>query len=776
MYRSLNTRISAQAPRAVRKIMTAALGYTAALAAAHYFLPSGWIPWCAAGLSLASFFAFILRGDTRQRALLLILSASVGFLWYWGYDAVFIAPAEALAGETLTVTARVTEASEERGDYSVCYIRLTEEGLPRTKVAVYDFYGNMPDLAPGDIISAKLEFSPATVSYGEETDVYSSRGVFIRAYMESAPVTEGRAALAFLYFPKTLARWVQNSVAELFTEDTAGYIKALLTGDKSSLYEDRALYNSLGTAGIRHTVAVSGMHLAYLWGFLCLFLHNRRKAAALGIPVLWVFALLAGFTPSVVRASFMLSMAAAAPLLGRENDDLTSISAILLILLLSNPVSVGSVSLQLSFSAMAGIVLISQRVYSWCDEKWKKPAKKKAPFRGFLLASFSASVGALVFTTPLCALHFGYVSLISPLTNMLVLWVLPICFIGGYAAVAAGAAFVPLGIGAAFIVSWFVRYIILVAKVLSALPFAAVYTGNNLVGWWLVFTYAVFLCAYLRRREAPFRPVTPISISVIALAAVLVGTAIFYNSAASVTAIDVGQGQSIAVFEGSDTVLIDCGGGGTWEDAGDTAADYLQGCGRTRVDVLVLTHLHEDHAGGVAELLSRVDVKHLVLPAGTDDGDGLRDGIIETAEANGTEITYISEDTDMTVGNISLRLFAPLPVGDENERGIIIIASIGDYDILVTGDVNATVERMLIESAALPDFELLVAGHHGSRYSTSFELLDAINAETAIVSVGYNTYGHPTEEALWRLSAYGMEILRTDEIGNVTIRIDEHGQ
>jgi competence protein ComEC len=93
----------------------------------------------------------------------------------------------------------------------------------------------------------------------------------------------------------------------------------------------------------------------------------------------------------------------------------------------------------------------------------------------------------------------------------------------------------------------------------------------------------------------------------------------------------------------------------------------------------------------------------------------------------------------------------------------------------VTGDVNATVERRLVESAALPDFELLVAGHHGSRYSTSYELLDAINAETAIISVGYNNYGHPTEDVLWRLSAYGMEILRTDEVGNVAIRIGEDG-
>jgi competence protein ComEC len=133
---------------------------------------------------------------------------------------------------------------------------------------------------------------------------------------------------------------------------------------------------------------------------------------------------------------------------------------------------------------------------------------------------------------------------------------------------------------------------------MAALPFAAVYTANNLVGWWLVFTYAVFVCFTLKKRKASFRPALPLSISVITLSAVLIGTAVFYHSQASVTAIDVGQGQSIALFGGGGTVLIDCGGTGTWEDAGDTAAEFLLGSGRTRVDVLVLTHLHEDHAGG----------------------------------------------------------------------------------------------------------------------------------------------------------------------------------
>ncbi len=759
----------------MRKLVNAAMAYTAALVIAHYVLPHGWLLICAAVPAALSLPALALRGNLRVRAMILLLSSAVGFLWYWGYGAAFAAPAEELAGQTRYVTARVTDYGADKGNYSVVYVRLEEANLPRAKVAVYDFYGHMPQLSPGDMIRAELSFSTASESYGEVTDVYSSRGIFVRASLESKPENLGRAAFSFLYFPKVIAEWVREATGAVFSGETRAYMEALLIGSNGGLYQDRPLYNAITGSGILHTVAVSGMHLAYLWGFLSLILTNKRMVMTLGIPAVWVFAVMAGFTPSVARAAFTLTMAAVAPLLRRENDAPTALSAILLILLLENPFAVGSISLQLSFSAMAGILLLSGRINSWLNSVWKRPENKPAVIRRFIIASLSSTLGAIILTTPVGALHFGAVSLVSPLTNLLVLWVIPFSFIGGYAAVFLGAVLPPLGMAAAWLVSISVKYIIFVAKLLSSLPFAVIYTANSLTGWWLIFSYAVFLYAWWRKGKARFRPLVPISVSVTALAVLLAATAVYYNSGAFVTAIDVGQGQCLAVFQGCNTVLIDCGGGGKWRNAGDTAADYLIARGRTRVDMLVLTHLHADHANGVSALMSRMDVRYLALPADAEDEDGLVGEIISAALRSGTEIMYVSEDTDAAVGGISLRLYEPLGAGDLNERGIIVIASVGDYDMLVTGDVNVAVERLLVDSAALPDFELLVAGHHGSKYATSYELLDAVRAETAIISVGYNNYGHPTREALWRLSAYGMTVFRTDQMGTVTLRIDKNG-
>lgn len=131
---------------------------------------------------------------------------------------------------------------------------------------------------------------------------------------------------------------------------------------------------------------------------------------------------------------------------------------------------------------------------------------------------------------------------------------------------------------------------------------------------------------------------------------------------------------------------------------------------------------------------------------------------------------YITEDTVLDVGNIGVTLYAPLKAGTENERCLSMTVSVGKYDMLVTGDMNRTAEVALLENHDLSGTELLIAGHHGSKYSSSEELLSETGANAAFVSVGYNTYGHPSTAALSRLHDAGMTIYRTDLNGTITVR------
>ena len=147
--------------------------------------------------------------------------------------------------------------------------------------------------------------------------------------------------------------------------------------------------------------------------------------------------------------------------------------------------------------------------------------------------------------------------------------------------------------------------------------------------------------------------------------------------------------------------------------------------------------------------------------------------ITALAEEKGIETLFLAEDGDVTFGESALRIYAPLGSGGANEEGLSVLCTAGDFDGLITGDMNDTVEKRLIKYGALPDLELLVAGHHGSKYATSEELLLATTPELAVISVGYNTYGHPAPETLERLAAAGCAIYRTDWQGTVTITATE---
>ena len=170
----------------------------------------------------------------------------------------------------------------------------------------------------------------------------------------------------------------------------------------------------------------------------------------------------------------------------------------------------------------------------------------------------------------------------------------------------------------------------------------------------------------------------------------------------------------------------------------------------------------------VAEML---DVDKLIMPENPNDDDGLLAEILASAERNDCEVVYISDRSQFELGNLGIKIWQPMDVGDENERGLIIQLNAGDYDMLVTGDASSSVERYLVSQEEISGVELLIAGHHGSRYSSCGDFLKYIGGETAIISTGYNTYGHPTYETLARLDAYGYNILRTDLNGNIEIRL-----
>jgi len=150
---------------------------------------------------------------------------------------------------------------------------------------------------------------------------------------------------------------------------------------------------------------------------------------------------------------------------------------------------------------------------------------------------------------------------------------------------------------------------------------------------------------------------------------------------------------------------------------------------------VVLTHYHADHANGLALLLARVGVDTLYLPDIAEE-NGEKTAVLALSERYGVEVRYVTEETQTAVGEVSLTLYPPVGERGANELGLTILCSAGEFDTLITGDMDSRTERVLMSSYPLPDIEVLLVGHHGSRYSTREELLETVTPEVGVVSVG----------------------------------------
>lgn len=765
--------------RVKRPLVWAALGLAGALLLAHYVAPYAWLPYAAvAGAVLAAAmlpFKKFKKFRFRAGAAVLLLAAGLGFAWYWGYTALTVTRAAAYVGEKRTVSVRIEDFPVLYDEYSRVEAVSVDAEIPHVRMLLYDYDGGFGELRPGDVVDMPLKLLSAGTFYGEDSDYYLSNGIQLRGYTTGEYAVTGRWALSWLYFPRKIAKTVREQALACFPDDVAPVMKALLTGDRTELYGDDELYSALRVSGFIHIVSVSGMHVAFLIGLLRIGTGRRRRTAFIGIPAIVVFMAMIGFKPSVVRAGVMQILLLLAPLLRREEDPPASLSAAAILLLLVNPISIASVSLQLSFAAMSGLILVTPRLFDSLVNDGKGESRLPKGFRGrvaFLLCdAFAASVGAVVFTTPLLALYFGYVPLYSILTNLLCLWAMSDAFLCGYFVCLLGLVW-PAGGGIlGWLVGWLPRYAIFVVERVAKLPYAAFYTRDNLGGWWLVFVYLLFGGTYALRGEGRYRPVIPVCVSLVTLCALTFTFRRDMTGKLELAAVDVGQGQSIAALTGYGSVVIDCGGIGSGDNAGDLTAEFLLKSGRSRVDLLILTHFDADHVNGVKRLMSRVAVKRLALPE-IDAESGELDGILASCARHGTELYFVSENTNFTVDTLELKVYAPLASGSANDEGLMIYGDWGDFEFLVTGDATAAVERRLVRGYDLGDMEVLIVGHHGSRYSTSDELLDDITVETAIISVGAgNSYGHPAQEVLDRLAARGIEVYRTDLDGTVRVTV-----
>jgi competence protein ComEC len=545
----------------------------------------------------------------------------------------------------------------------------------------------------------------------------------------------------------------------------------LLLGRTGELPDD--LMEAFRRSGTVHILSVSGLHV----GFVLLIAHALlrsarvapRAARLLSLPCVVGFAVLIGPGPPVMRSTVMAVVVVLAGAMERAGSTLNAVGVAALALLALDPGCALDLGFQLSYAATLGIVLLYGPLREALPEARGRAARLTWLRDALLLSSAAQAASA-----PTLIAAAGQLSVAAPIANLVVVPVSTFAVASGMAMLAADR--VPF-LGTLFAGSAWAS--------LEVVERAARLTGDQ--AWSCVpvaarFAPAAFLCVAglalaLRGRMA--RAVgTAVAVAGLALAAALacVGPG---RDRARVVFFDVGQGDAALLeMPGRHYVLVDAGPAAPWmrSDAGRAViVPYLRREAVTRLEALVLTHGHDDHAGGALAVIEQAAPRALVLPDGWEGSEALARAADAARRVGARVVTVARGDGLLLEGADSVTVLGPqpgVPDADGNDSSIVLLVRAGGTRLLLMGDAGVRVEEALLAAGERVGAGVLKVGHHGSATSSSPGFLERVAPGIAVLSVGErNRFGHPDAGVLGRLAACGAAVMRTDRDGAVVIRL-----
>lgn len=753
----------------MRRLAWGSACFCGAVLAGQLLLPFDAVPAAAGALASAGLLGFLLPRKWGRMAAALCLCGALGFFYLWGWSAQAVLPARTMDGATLRVRAQVTDWSPE----GRAELRVTVPDSGRQVGAV--LYCTAPcSLVPGDRLEVEARWTYLGPGHTGGLGLKAA-GLFLKGTQTGPLFLTPAGEIPLADWGTAVRMRLSARMGELLPGEEGDLLRAVTLSDRQGLSQGRSV--KLQTAGLSHTAAASGLHLTFLTGLLLLLVRNRRLGAVLAACGALFFAAVIGFTPSILRAAVLQLCLLLAPLLGRESDTPTALGLAGAVILLLNPYSAAGVGAQLSFACMAGLLLVGGRLTEGLRGLLPRGNRVTGPVYRFLSATLGASAATLLFTFPLSLLYFGGAPVLSVFSNLLALFPVSVAFGLGLTAAALSLLFPPLGALGALLVRPLLAWVLTVTDWAVKIPFFSVGADSPLVGAAVAACYGLMLALWAvgRRRKRPLgRRGTLVSAgsaaAVLALS-LCVTAALEYRTPLRVSLVDVGQGQSVVLCAGSTALVADCGGG-LYSQAGRRTAEFLLRHGRTRLDALLLTHFHADHANGVLTLMECVEVGELWIPQKGESG--LRLEILDRARELGIPVRVFGWDAELRLEALSCRLFVPTLEGGENEQCMALLAGQGDFDVLVTGDLTQEGEEALLNRHRFSETEVLVAGHHGAADACGSALLQALRPRVALLSAGEgNPYGHPSGETLARLEKLNIPAYCTIQNGTITITEEE---
>lgn len=630
--------------------------------------------------------------------------------------------------------------------------------------------GLSQEYRPGNIIAVSgiiKKFSTNANPGGfNEYLYYKAQNISYKVTAKKIHVEDSRYS-KFRYVLGNIKEELLQTYMRILPEKEAGIVIAMVLGEKYLLDDEvRDLYQG---SGISHILAISGLHISLVGAAIYIFLRKLRlgliASTVLSLAVVYSYGVLTNFSVSTNRAVVMYSVMLFARIIGKTFDILSALSLSAFLILLQNPIELFQPGFLLSFSAILGIASILPTLNSLHEAK------------NTILKSIYVSVSAQTISLPIVLYYFFQFQLYSVLINLIVIPLTSLLMLTVIIAGIAGIISKSLGVFIAGGANYILRFYETVCRLGSNAPGSLITVGRpeiiRISAYFILLS--VFVLCVRRYGKKRF------------LILYIAAVAVFFipkpRDGLAVTMLDVGQGEAIFMESDSGTTYLIDGGSSDVNQVGRyRITPYLLAKGTDTINYAIVTHADIDHISGLMELMEgrRITIESLVLP-NTSFKNELYLKLEKLAQARSVKIIYVVAGDKIIDGKLRMTFLHP-PMGyqpdSNNDYSTVISINYDEFDMLLTGDIEAKGEQELIKfmTEQIPmqaDYDVLKCAHHGSRNSTSTELLTVIKPEIAIISCGKNNrYGHPHEELLERLQRYGAEVKATTESGAITIKTD----
>ncbi len=725
----------------------------------------------AGALGLTSLFGLLRRAD--RVSLILLGALSLGTL-----DA-FIAQRAPIADDRhfTTLQAVVVETQVRDAGYAAIVLRLADGMLASTSM-------RDTSLVVGERLSlrAKREAFDDARNPGEpaERDIETERGLACRLVhariIARAPPDPADVSL---WLPRARA-WGSQRIHALLGEPDATILAGAMWGERGTLPSDlRAEFQDTGTV---HILVTAGLHLGVI-AAIALFAFGKlglgRVWGSLAtIPIVWIYAALSGAHLPSMRAATMLTFALVARATGRDAYSWNGLALAAIVIAALRPSAVSSLSFALSFSCVAAIFAFARPCTQWFVDRGT----------GHTIATLlGVAIATQLGTWPLTAYGFLVIAPFAPIANAVVVPVVGIAMIAGFAAILA-TPIPALAHAIANVAISLVDWIANVVRIVSQLPSAHIVATPPPI--WAIVAYdgtlALLALALARERFVPVA-----ALGVACATAVCLWPPGFAIHELTITAIDVGQADSLLIqTPNGHAFLVD--GGGRLESgspqSGNSQAEaigerivvpFLIRRGIHHLDAIVLSHPHGDHVAGTVPVMRTLAVGGFADSGQSYPGHAYADALTIVREKRIPLLEPRAGTIWRTDDGVTIRFYGPsLPYiaggrNDINDNSLVFMLEYENFRMLFTGDAGKSAERRLLASGVDLHADVLKVGHHGSAYGTTPQFLRAVHPTSAIISVGrHNLFGHPAPSTIATLMRAGVRVYRTDRDGAITIAVD----